>query len=59
MNWITEHSMWVLFGLLFLIAVFIISFAARNQRAKTDRGSGLHVEAKHSGTAPLKRSDKL
>jgi len=59
MNWITEYSMWILFGLLFLTAVFIITFSARNQRAKTDHGSGLHDEAKHAGTTPFKRSDKV
>lgn len=59
MNWITEHSMWILFGLLFLTAVFVITFAARTQRAKTDHGSGLHSEAKHSGATPFKRSDKV
>ncbi|MFO1387888.1 hypothetical protein [Cellvibrio sp.] len=59
MDWITEHSLWVLFGFLFLAAVFVITFAARNQRAKTDDGSNLHSDAKPTGTTPLKRSDKV
>lgn len=59
MDWVTEHSLWILFGFLFLTAVFVITFAARNQRAKTDDGSGLHSEAKHAGAAPIKLSDKV
>lgn len=59
MDWTTEYSLWVLFGLLLLTAVFVITFAARNQRAKTDDGSNLHSDTKPTGTTPLKRSDKV
>ncbi|GGY71785.1 hypothetical protein GCM10011613_15830 [Cellvibrio zantedeschiae] len=59
MNWITEHSAWILFALILFTAIWFIAFSARNQQAKTDQGSGLHSDEKPSGVVPLKKSDKL
>lgn len=59
MDLITEQWLWVLFGLLFVTAIFVITFALRNQRAKTEQKTGLHSETKQAGATPIKRTDKL
>ncbi|RZK02030.1 MAG: hypothetical protein EOO43_23565 [Flavobacterium sp.] len=58
MNWLTEHSIWVLLGLIIFMAVWFVAFFARNHQAKKDEGSGLNTDANQAGTAPIRESDK-
>ena len=59
MNWLIEHSMWVLLGLILFIAAWFVAFFARNAQAKQEQDYRLERDIKEEGTTPLKKSDKV
>jgi heme/copper-type cytochrome/quinol oxidase subunit 2 len=59
MNWLIEHSMWVLLGLILFMAVWFVAFFARNAQAKREQDSQLDRDTKAEDTTPLKKSDKV
>jgi len=59
MNWLTEHSIWVLLALIIFMAAWFVAFFARNYQAKNDHGHRLDSDIKEAGTVPIKRSNKL
>lgn len=59
MNWLIEHSMWVLLALIIFMAIWFVAFFARNHQSKKDQGNSLEGDSKQSGATPIKRSDKL
>lgn len=59
MNWLIEHSMWVLLGLILFMAAWFVAFFARNYQAKREQDYRLDRDTKEEGTTPLKRSDKV
>lgn len=58
MNWLTEHSIWVLLGLIVFMAAWFVAFFARNHQAKKEQQQTLERDAKDVGLTPIKKSDK-
>jgi len=59
MQWLIEHSIWVLLALIIFTAAWFVAFFARNYQAKNDHEYKLEPDTKDTGSIPLKRSDKV
>jgi hypothetical protein len=58
MKWLTEHSIWVLLGLIIFMAAWFVAFFARNHQAKTDQRQSSGSDTKKADSIPLKKNDK-